>query len=64
MMVEFVRDVIVAVAVLATLIAFAVHPNAEGEPKRHGTGLGAAIAANVTPTVPAPTQTVNPQLAK
>jgi hypothetical protein len=57
MMVDFVRDVIVAVAVLATLIAFAVHHSAESEPKRHGTGLGTAIAANITPAATEPAQT-------
>ncbi|MGH8662878.1 MAG: hypothetical protein ACREUX_01305 [Burkholderiales bacterium] len=53
-MVEFVRDVIIAVAVLATLIAVAVHPGADAEPKRHGSAIGTAVAANVMPTVVAP----------
>jgi hypothetical protein len=53
-MVEFVRDVIVAVAVLTTLIALAVSHAGEPEPKRHGTVLETAIAANVAPAA-APT---------
>jgi len=52
-MVEFVRDVIIAVAVLATLIAFAAHPGTDAEPKRHGTALGTAIAANATQAIDA-----------
>lgn len=46
-MVEFVRDVIVAVAVLATLIAVAVHASSDAEPLSHGasSGNGAAIGA-------------------
>jgi hypothetical protein len=35
-MVEFVRDVIIAVAVLATVIAVAVHPGQEAESLGHG----------------------------
>jgi hypothetical protein len=31
-MVEFVRDVVIAVAVLVTLMALALHPPAEAEP--------------------------------
>ena len=53
-MVEFVRDVIIAVAVLATLIALAAHPGADAEPKRQGTALGTAIAANATQAIAAP----------
>ena len=54
MMVEFVRDVIIAVAVLATLIAIAAHPGAEAELRRHGTALGTAIASNATQAIAAP----------
>ena len=43
-MVEFVRDVMIAVAVLATLVAFAVHPTSDAEPLRHGSGAGSMIA--------------------
>ena len=46
-MVEFVRDVIIAVAVLATVIAVAVHPGQEAEPLGHGTGMGAAMGARL-----------------
>ena len=45
-MVEFVRDVIIAVA---------VHPGADAEPKRQGSALGTAVAAGVTQEVVAPT---------
>ena len=34
-MVDFLRDVILAVALLATLIAVAFHPNQEPVPQRH-----------------------------
>jgi hypothetical protein len=53
-MVEFVRDVIIAVAVLATLVAVAVHAGADPEPKRHGSAIGTAVAPNVAQTVVAP----------
>jgi hypothetical protein len=54
MMVEFVRDVIVAVAVLAMLVAIAAHPGADAEPKRHGTARATAIASNATPALAPP----------
>jgi hypothetical protein len=63
-MVEFVRDVIIAVAVLATLVAVAVQAGADAEPKRHGSALGTAVAANepqavVAPSVPSESTAVS-----
>mgnify|MGYP003580814659 CR=1 FL=1 len=53
-MVEFDPDLIIPVAVLATLVAIAAHPGADAEPKRQGTALGTAIAANTTQAIAAP----------
>jgi hypothetical protein len=50
-MVEFVRDVMIAVAVLATLIALAVHPAPDAEPRRHGSGAGNVIAISTPPGI-------------
>jgi hypothetical protein len=48
-MVEFVRDVMIAVALLAMLIALAVHPAPEAEPLRPS-----AVAPVITIGVAAP----------
>lgn len=48
-MVEFVRDVMIALAALATLIAFALPQAAEPDATRHGATVGAAVAATITP---------------
>ena len=50
-MVEFVRDVMIAVAVLATLIALAVHPAPDAEPLRHGSGATNVVAIGAPPGV-------------
>jgi hypothetical protein len=50
-MVEFVRDVMIAVAVLATLIALAAHPAPDAEPQRHGSGAGGVIAISAPPAI-------------
>ncbi|MCC7079909.1 MAG: hypothetical protein IT530_04495 [Burkholderiales bacterium] len=53
-MVKFVRDVIVAVAVLATLIAIAVRADTDTEPKRYGGEIRGPVAAPVTQAMVAP----------
>lgn len=47
-MVEFVRDVMIAVALLAMVIAFAVHPVPESEPLRQG-GTAPVISIGAPP---------------
>jgi hypothetical protein len=53
-MVEFVRDVMIAVAILATLVAVAVKASADGEPKRQGSTIRTAVAVNESQAIDAP----------
>ena len=52
-MVEFVRDVMIAVALLATVIAVAVHPGQEAEPLTPGNGavIGVRLPVALEPGV-------------
>jgi hypothetical protein len=46
-MVEFVRDVIIAVAVLATVVAVAAYPAQEADALGHGSGIGTVTGARL-----------------